>query len=300
MATQQVTVRVPATTANLGPGFDCLGMALDLWNEVTLQVGKDTNVEVTGEGEESLARDESNLVVRAARMAYQEAGVAAPSFQVVCRNDVPLARGLGSSAAAAVGGLVAANALGSLGLTDGRLLDLAVEIEGHSDNVAPALLGGFRIVYQDGEGTQTSSVPFPDDLYAVLFIPDMEMATSEARAILPQMITRKDAVFNMARVGLLVHAIESGELELLKHATQDLLHQPQRQQVFRPMKYIFRGALAGGAMGVFLSGGGPTILAITRGRRLTIGYEMADAAYKLGCDGRVKIVKPVKQGAYVV
>jgi homoserine kinase len=273
---------------------------LDLWNEVTLQVGKDTNVEVTGEGEESLARDESNLVVRAARMAYQEAGVAAPSFQVVCRNDVPLARGLGSSAAAAVGGLVAANALGSLGLTEGRLLDLAVEIEGHPDNVAPALLGGFRIVYQDGEGTQTSSVPFPDDLYAVLFIPDMEMATSEARAILPQMITRKDAVFNMARVGLLVHAIESGELELLKHATQDLLHQPQRQQIFRPMKYVFRGALAGGAMGVFLSGGGPTILAITRGRRVTIGYEMADAAYKLGCDGRVKIVKPVKQGAYVV
>ena len=299
MGQQRVTTRVPATTANLGPGFDCLGMALDVWNEVALEVAEETHVVVSGEGEESLARDETNLVVRAALRAYEEAEKRPPALRVLCRNEIPLARGLGSSAAAVVGGLAAANALGALGLPKDRLLGLAAEMEGHPDNVAPALLGGFRIVYEE-DGIRTAAVPLPSGLQAVLFIPDMEMPTKEARAILPEMVTRKDAVFNMARVGLLVHAMESGELGLLKDATKDLLHQPQRQQVFRPMGHIFRGAEAGGALGVFLSGGGPTVLALTRGQGLTIGYEMADAANRLGIWGQVRVARPVEQGAHFV
>jgi homoserine kinase len=297
--TTRVTVKVPATTANLGPGFDCLGMALDIWNTVTAEVGEPGFV-IRGEGKGTLSQDASNLVQRCLRIPFEESGRQVPDLSITCENDIPLARGLGSSSAAVVAGLAAGNELCGRPLAQTELLVLAHEVEGHPDNVTPALLGGCQIVVQDGERLVTSPVPIPNDLQAVLYIPDVAMPTEEARELLPDKVSRKDAVYNMGRVGMLVAALSSGDLSDLAVATQDSLHQPARQTIFPPMKVIFRAALDAGALGVFLSGAGSSVLALTRGKEMTIGYEMADAASKAGLTGSVRITRPVEQGAHVV
>ena len=294
-----VTVRVPATSANMGPGFDCLGLALDIWSEVQVDLGG-SGVEVSGEGKDSLARDRENLVYRSIERAFAEAGKAMPDVGVACRNDIPLGRGLGSSSAAVVGGLVAGNELCGRPLSDDSLLALAARIEGHPDNSAAALLGGCRIVVGDGDRLVTALVPVPEDLSAVLFIPEVPMSTEQARGLLPPVVDRADAVHNIGRAALLVNALATGDLSQLRVATEDRLHQPARQTIFPAMRNIFRSALDAGALGVFLSGAGSTVLALARGRELTIGCEMADAADKSGVDGTIRVTKPSPRGAHVV
>ena len=299
MKFRQVTVRVPATTANLGPGFDCLGLALGLWNRLRLEVGP-SKVSVIGEGADVLSRGEDNLVLRAASAVFQEAGLPNPSLRLSCRNAIPLSRGLGSSAAAVVAGLVAANTLCGDPLAGATLLRLATALEGHPDNVAPALLGGCQIVVQDGEHLVTAGVRVPRWLRAVAFIPEVAMPTQEARAVLPRDVSRRDAVYNVGRVALLVNALATGKAEDLRVATQDALHQPARQRLFPAMESIIQAALQGGALGAFLSGAGSSVVAFTRGREVTVGYEMAEAARKWGVDGAVRVLRPVSRGCYVV
>ena len=296
---ERVTVKVPATTSNLGPGFDCLGMALDVWNVVEVEVGA-SGISVSGEGESSLPRESSNLVYKSFRLPFEKAGRAVPEVGITCRNDIPLARGLGSSSAAVVGGLVAGNEVCGRPLSQDDLLELAATTEGHPDNSTPALLGGCRIVVWEGPRLVTAPVPLPDDLRAVLFIPEMPMPTDQARRLLPRNVDRQDAVYNMGRVALLVRALSSGDLTHLAVATGDRLHQPARQTIFPAMKNIIRAAMGAGALGAFLSGAGSTVLALTRDRELTIGYEMADAAAKSSVDGTLKITRPTPQGAHVV
>ena len=296
---EQVTVRVPATTSNMGPGFDCLGMALDVWNAVSVQVGS-SGFEASGEGEKTLPRDKSNLVYRSFSMAFQESGTDMPEVSIACRNEIPLARGLGSSSAAAVAGLVAGNEVCGRPLNQQRLLELAAETEGHPDNVAPALLGGCQVAVWEEGHLIAARVPVPDDLRAVLFIPDTPMPTERARKLLPEKVSREDAVYNIGRVALLVRALSTGDLAHLAVATEDRLHQPARQTIFPAMGNIFRAAQGAGALAVFLSGAGSSVLALTTDRELTIGYEMADAAVKSGMDGTIKITRPVSQGAHVV
>ena len=300
MENRNVAVRVPATSANLGPGFDCLGMALDWWNEVHMAVAPSPEVRVLGEGVDSLGRGEDNLVYKAARMAFAEADEEPTALSIWCENRIPLARGLGSSAAAIVAGLVAASALCLKPLSQECLLQLAVNLEGHADNVAPALLGGCRVVVRDNGDITASLLPLPLELKAVIFVPDMPMPTSEARAVLPTEVTREDAVFNLSRVALLVNALATDRLGDIMIATQDRLHQPAREKIFPAMKYIFRAARAAGALGVFLSGGGSSVLALADSRFMTIGYEMADAADKIGVSGTVRIASPTSMGAHVV
>jgi homoserine kinase len=225
MKFRQVTVRVPATTANLGPGFDCLGLALGLWNRLRLEGGP-SGISVIGEGADVLSRGEDNLVLRAASAVFREAGLPKPSLRLSCRNSIPLSRGLGSSAAAVVGGLVAANILCGEPLERATLLRVATALEGHPDNVAPALLGGCQIVVRDGDDLVTAGVRVPRWLRAVVFIPEVAMPTSEARAVLPPDVSRRDAVYNAGRVALLVNALATGKAEDLRVATQDALHQP--------------------------------------------------------------------------
>ncbi len=294
-----VTVRAPATTANLGPGFDCLGMALDIWNVVRVRVGP-AAFEVRGEGAGELESGPGNLVYESFRMAFAEAGRAAPEVGIVCDNGIPVARGLGSSSAAVVAGLAAGNELMGRPIGRERLLHLASDMEGHADNAAAALLGGCRVVARDGGRLVTGAVAAPDGLEAVLFIPDAPMPTEEARALLPGVVSAEDAVYNIGRVGLLVAAFSSGDLSHLETATQDRLHQPYRDMIFPAMKNIFRSAMDAGALGVFLSGAGSTVLALTRGREVTIGYEMADAAAKSGVEGVVKVTRPSLQGVQVL
>ena len=295
----RVEVAAPATTANLGPGFDCLAMALDLWNTVTLEVGAQ-GVEIQGEGEGALSPGADNLVHRAAKALFSEAGVSAPDFALTCRNAIPLERGLGSSAAAAVGGLLAANALCGEPLSPQELLRLAVRLEGHPDNAAAALFGGCQIVAQDGDELLCAPAPLPSGLRAVLFIPEEAMNTAQARAVLPPVVSRADAAFNAARTALLVNSLAAGRLEHLRTATQDRLHQPQREVLFPAMRLIFSAALNAGAHGVFLSGAGSTVLALASAREMTIGYEMADVAEKAGVRGDIRVVDLSPRGAHVV
>jgi homoserine kinase len=235
---------------------------------------------------------------------FDDAGEEMPSVCLKCDNTIPLARGMGSSAAAIASGLVAANALCSEDYTAKDLLEMAATIEGHPDNVAPAVMGGMQLVIteQAEEGQRLFTVPVnvPSDLHAVIFVPDVKISTEDARAVLPETVTIADAVHNMARVGLLVASMATNHPEFLTVATQDRLHQPYRHQLFTPMKVIFKAALDAGALGVFLSGSGSTILALTKGREMTVAYEMAEAARQASVEGNVSVTQPTVRGAHVV
>ncbi len=297
-----VQVRAPATTANLGPGYDCLGMALDLWNTLTVKVlpaGSEPAVVVSGEGAGELDADTQNLTYRAIEFLFNEADAPVPALSLQCENTIPLSRGMGSSAAAIAGGLVAANRLLDDVFSQADLLEMAATIEGHPDNVAAAIHGGMRLVVMDDDRLYTAPIRVPADLQAVLFIPDRRIATADARRVLPEQITVADAVYNMSRTALLVASMESDHPEYLNIATQDRLHQPYRQTIFPQMKVIFAAAQAAGAFGVFLSGSGSTILALARDRAMTVAYEMFDAARLAGVEGRVEVTQPTALGAHV-
>ena len=223
-----------------------------------------------------------------------------PPLSITCRNQIPLARGLGSSSAAIVGGLLAASATAGETQPDMDMLwRLAVEIEGHPDNVTAALFGGCQIVVQDGETLVHAPIPVSDSIQAVLFIPETPMPTDQARGLLPSQVNREDAVYNLGRVGLLVNALATGRLEDLRVATQDRLHQPARQKLLPVMRLLIRSALDGGALGAFLSGAGSTVLALTSGSTMTVAYEMVDIANKANVHGDIKITRPSAQGAHV-
>lgn len=295
---QSVVVKAPATTANMGPGFDCLGMALDIWNTVTVETGA-SSFDISGEGKDSLSKDATNLLYRSFARVYERIGKPVPSVRIHCRNEIPLGRGLGSSAAAVASGLLAASELSGANIPANRLLALAADIEGHPDNAAAAIMGGCRIVVDDGDALITAAVSIPAYLKTVLFVPEVPMPTEQSRGILPQTVDRRDAVFNIGRAALLVNAFAIGDLTHLATATQDKLHQPAREAIFYPMKNIFRAAMAAGALGVFLSGAGSAVLALARAREYTIGYEMADAAMKSGVAGAIKVTQPTPLGAHV-
>jgi homoserine kinase len=296
---ERVRVRVPATTANLGPGFDCLGMALELFNEVAAEVGHELEFSLEGYGAQTLPRDRRNLVYRGLAAVFERAGVRVPGLKIFARNDVPLARGLGSSAAAVVGGMVAGNLLLGEPLSREELLALGAGMEGHPDNVAPALFGGCQAVARNGEGFVRAPLPLPPGLLAVLFIPEFEMPTKKARVLLPPQVSREDAVFNLARVAFLVRALVTGELEYLRQGTRDRLHQPARQALFPAMGRLFEAALQVGAVGVFLSGAGSSILAFSDGEKKAPGIAQAleRAAVGAGVAGRSLITRPSPRGA---
>ena len=293
-----IVVKVPATSANMGPGFDSLGIALDVWNEVRISKGP-FSIKIDGTGEEELPTDPSNLVYKSFCKVFEEIGEIVPEVTLACTNRIPLTRGMGSSSAALIGGLISGNAMAGFPLSISEILNIGAKIENHPDNVAPALLGGVQIGMYDQEELITASVSFPEDLKVVLYVPDQIMPTDQARNILAPEVARKDAVYNIGRSALLVQSLVTGELDNLKYATQDMLHQPQRQKQFFPMKNIIKAAMEAGALGAFLSGAGSSILAFTKGREYTIGYEMADAAMKSGLDGDIIFTSPTSKGAYV-
>lgn len=298
-----IRVAAPATTANLGPGYDCLGMALDIWNTidvVLLPTGTASSVAVSGEGEGELESGPENLVYRSMEFLYREMGRELPPVRVSCSNEIPLARGLGSSAAAISGGLIAANAMagGQFGHRD--LLEMAATIEGHPDNVAAAVMGGLQLVVTEESTLYTVPVSVPAAIHAVLFIPDRRIATADARAVLPKELPVADAVHNMSRLALLVAGMATNHPEYLDIATQDRLHQPYRQPLFPAMKLLMKAARDAGALGAFLSGSGSTVLALTQGREMTVAYEMAEAARQASVEGTVKVTQPTALGAHLL
>ncbi len=272
---RRVRVIIPATTANLGPGFDVLGMALTLYNEVTLETAgglkaaptkdKDLEVVVRGEGENSLPRNRSNIVWRAAATVFARARRWPARVRLTLVNRIPLARGLGSSAAARVGGILAAAKVCGGESPDGAL-SLAVQLEGHPDNVAPAILGGLvASVSVPGGVVRTLSVPVPSGLHAVVCVPSFELSTERARRALPRSVPLADAVFTSSRVAMLVTALAQKRWDLLGIGMEDRLHQPYRAKLVPGLDRVMDAARRAGALGASLSGAGPSILALVRG-----------------------------------
>jgi homoserine kinase len=305
--TDAVRVRVPATSANLGPGFDSFGLALGVHDELVAMVTEDEGVlvEVDGECADSLPRDETHLVVRAMRRAFDHLGGQPAGLVLRCTNAIPHGRGLGSSAAAIVGGLVLARGLvldGPQRLDDGGLLDLAATMEGHPDNVAAALLGGFTVSWVDagvdgatGEYLQMAQAlrlePHPD-VVPVVAVPVERLPTQTARAMLPDQVAMADAVFNVGRAALLVHALTT-DPGLLMLATEDRLHQDARRPAY-PASHDLVVALRSAGVPAVVSGAGPTVLALATAATV-------DAAVRLAPPGWVVRAVPVSvDGARVV
>ncbi|WP_219837955.1 homoserine kinase [Paenibacillus sp. R14(2021)] len=263
MINGQVLVKVPASTANLGPGFDTLGMALSLYAWIEMEAADgETVFELYGDGMKGLPEDKSNLLYQVAQMVFEEAGVHIPELRIAMYSDIPLTRGLGSSASAIVGALVAANALAGSPLSEEKLFHMASELEGHPDNVGASLFGGIVVSAWDGSRAEKVRIAPHADLEVLVAIPTFQLATEKARHALPSMIEMKDAVYNVASSSLLVAALASGSLELIEFAMRDKLHQPYRAPLIPGMSEILDKATEHGALGAALSGAGPTLLTL--------------------------------------
>ena len=261
-----VRVRVPATSANLGPGFDCLGLALTLYDDVVVRATDEPglSVDVAGMGAASVARNARNLVVRAMRATFQQLGGAPRGLEVVCANRIPHSRGLGSSAAAIVAGVVAARAMvvgGHERMDDDAVLDLATSLEGHPDNVAACLRGGLTAAWTAGGATGAADLDVDDSLAPTVFVPGSSSSTKAARRLLPESVPHADATANAARVALLVTAL-SRRPDLLLLATEDRLHQDYRAPAMPRTATLVAELRAAGVPAV-VSGAGPTVLALT-------------------------------------
>lgn len=301
-----LTVRVPATSANLGPGFDCMGIALNLWNTFELHTADKPGitVEARGEGADVLPNDKSHLVVRTMIdeiTAFTPFDANKAAYHVVCHNDVPCGSGLGSSSTATLAGLLFANALldprgfrGPAGQT--RILERAFEIEGHGDNVAPALMGGLVIVTGKEDGVITHRVELPAS-QVVVCVPAFYFMTSHARSVLPVHYTRADAVFNVGRAMLVVEALRSGNDALLAQAMDDRIHEPYRLPAIPGAIEAKRAALHSGAIAVSLSGAGPGMIAFARTSHRAIGEAMQSAFASAGLSARYWVLEITSEGA---
>jgi homoserine kinase len=266
------TVTVPATTANLGPGFDCIGAALSLHNQFRFTPlspeSPKVQFQVKGTEADRVQQDENNLVYQAFCRVYNHLKQTPPPVKIEIQLGVPLARGLGSSATAIVGGLLGANLLAGSPLDRDEIMELAIAMEGHPDNVVPALVGGCQLSARDAQNHWlTVPIPWHPDIVPVIAIPNFELSTAEARRVLPTEYSRADAIFNTAHLGLLVRALETGNAKWLQAALLDRIHQPYRETLITGYEAVQAAALSVGAYGLVISGAGPTLLALTSAER---------------------------------
>lgn len=308
MDLNRVTVRVPGTSANCGPGFDCLGLAATIYNDLDLTLFEDDRliIESSGEGADSIPADDKNIVWRSARMILERSGFG-EKFKggaIRMENHVPMSRGLGSSAAAIVAGLFAANEIVGRPFSRGDILKFATEIEGHPDNVAPAIFGGFTISTVDARGqVQTFSFLPKIKLKLVVAVPDFPLSTRTARQVLPKAVPLKDAVFNVSRAAMLVAALINGKEKFLAGAFDDALHQPYRTKLVPGMQEVFEAAKKAGALGVCLSGAGPCLIAFAAAERHIendIAVEMVQAFKRNEVQAGALILDLDTRGAFVL
>jgi homoserine kinase len=282
-----VTVRVPATTANLGPGFDTLALALDLWNEAIFQpVDTGLTIEVLGEGQGILPLDRTNLVLKAVVELSNRVNEPVPGLAVRCTNQIPLGSGLGSSAAASLLGLMGANAILGEPLNHDQILEMAIQMEGHPDNAAAAVNGGLVVVSgfnEHGWLVRRFDLPL---LSAVLVLPTFDFPTHAARAALPKQVPFVDAVFNMGRVLLVAEALRSGDLGLLGKVMEDRLHQPYRVPLIPRAAEVMAAARKAGAAAIAISGAGPSVIAFTAGDPSRVGAVMVEEFQTVGIPSR--------------
>ena len=291
-----VRVLIPATSANLGPGFDAVGLALGLYNEVGLEPAEnDLEILVAGDGEELIPRDESNLVFQAAAKVFAALGKKPKNIKLTLKNRLPLARGLGSSAAAIVGGVVAANAYLGNTLSAEELLQIATSIEGHPDNVAPALFGGVVVSGIFQKEVKYLKLPLPE-VEIVVAIPKYQLKTSDARQVLPDKVPFNDAVLNVNRVSFLIAALCLKQYEYFKLGMEDYLHQPYRSKLIPGFYQVVEKATAAGAFGVALSGSGPTVLAFALNSG-EVGKAIKETFLNFNTDVEIILTKPENRGA---
>lgn len=277
-----IKIRIPATTANFGSGFDILGAALNLYNEMEINIltlartweHKEIKIEIVGEGKETLPKNEKNIVWQAMKKVFDICNLPLTAYRLQLINNIPLARGLGSSAAASLGGIVAANEICGKKLSEDEIIQIVSKLEGHPDNVVPSFFGGLCVCNFSGKNVKYAKIKMPSDLKAVLCIPDFELFTNKARDILPKAVPYEDVIFNSSRVALFISAIVQKKYELLSMAMEDKLHQPYRKKLIPGMEDVFENAKKSGAYGVCISGSGPTILAVS-GERLAVSVGKA-------------------------
>jgi homoserine kinase len=280
-------IRVPATTGNIGCGYDAFGLALAHYNYIDCQEAEQASVHIIGQGADHLPTDERNMMLRAAQAVYDAAGRGPAKLTLTAYNNIPLSRGMGSSSSAIVGGLYAANQILGQPLSTEKLLALATEIEGHPDNVAPTILGGFVIIAQDNGTQRLKRLALPTALTAVLAIPDFTLSTKKSRAILPQKVPLADAVFNLSHGVMLALALAEGDLPGFGAMLKDRLHQPYRFGLIPGALEVIAAANAQGALGCVISGSGPTMVAFHGGKK-ELGEAIGQAMKQAFAAHRIK------------
>jgi homoserine kinase len=302
-----IKIRIPATTANLGPGFDCLGLALKLYLNLEIEeIEKGFVIEYQGEGaekfsakkkEDTLIWKSINLVLKRTRKNIHKKGLKIKAF-----NQIPITRGLGSSASAIVGGVVGAAKLYNIDLTNQEMLELALSLEGHMDNIVPALIGGLTLAYKTGkEEIKWTRIKTPLDLRIVLAIPEFTLNTGEMRKVLPQKVALPEAIFNLSRAALLVNALQNSDWKVLAEAMEDRLHQPYRTPFIPGIEDMFSQIKKTGLAGVALSGSGPSVVSLTKvGSEELISKTMKDAFLNAGIICRILVLEADLDGTKTV
>lgn len=307
----KVSVKVPATTANLGPGFDSLGLALPIFNiitvEETIMPGTGIEINIIDETHEqdiiSIPTDENNIVYKAIELLYNSIGQAPSELKITIRTQIPIARGLGSSASVIVGGLIAANELLGRPADEAALLSIATEIENHPDNITPAVVGGFVVSSLEEDGSVVySKMNWPKDWNITVCIPDYELSTSIARSVLPEEVPMKDAIFNLKHTAMLVQAVNTHDEKLMKIALHDRLHQQYREKLIPGLKEINEALLhEENVLGVVISGAGPSVLVISHGNNLNKIRETVSKVWlDLNVKSKILTLQVEEDGATVV
>ena len=292
-------IKVPATSANMGPGFDCVGVALELYNELWAEE-TDGGIDISSADGRDIPKGEKNLIYTTIKGFYDREGLKLPGVKIVQKDSIPMTRGLGSSAACIVGGLLAANAMSGRNYTVDRLALMAAELEGHPDNSNPALMGSMVIsAMHDGEMSRIK-INVPENLTFGVLIPNFALSTAESRAVLPKEYTRAQAVFNSSRTGLLIAAMMTGNLEALRVSVDDEIHQPYRKKLIRNYDDIFEKAMENGSLAEYLSGAGPTLMTlITDETAEKYEKEMTAFLKTLSDKWELKLLKPDTRGAVI-
>ena len=299
---EEITIRVPGSTGNVGPGFDCLGLAVDVWNYITIKRSNNFEIVNRGIGKDRYDEipNEQNLIARGIKIANPEIDL--NKIKIINENNIPFAGGLGSSAASISGGLFLGNHLLGNKLSNDDLMQMAVAIEGHPDNATPCIFGGLTISFYDEKKSRWmyKKINIKDTLNIMTFVPNFISETNQSRKKIPKKILLKDAINNMSRVALLIDSLISGDYSLLNEATQDFIHQNIRLENFPEIKYLMDYAIEAGALGAILSGSGPTLMVFSEGKEFTIDYELKEAARKHNLDGKVTLSKPSNKGIEMV
>lgn len=294
-----VSYKIPATSANLGPGFDCLGMAVNIYNTISFEeIQSGLEITVSGDGSENIPLDETNMAFETAKYFFEKVGYKYKGLKIDIKNYIPISRGLGSSSSVVVGSLLCANDIANTNLSTDEILNIANEIEGHPDNVTPALVGSITASVILKDKVEYKKIKPPENLDTIVLIPKYEISTSEARKILPKLYDRQDCIYNVSRASLFIMAMITQDYELLSKVVDDKIHEPYRKKLIKEYDFFRNIMNENGALASFISGSGSTLMAYTHKNKTQEIYEIL----KYECDKNnifadIKILSPIKDGA---